>query len=135
MSKVKEPVQTEAVQEVVGGFLSALEKGEDWRPYAQVSMRKSLVNPMISLFDQHEVLGTTPLKGPYRPGRAKLVMVRIRVYGGPGGQQWLRGRLAVIKEDVPLLDGEGAPILDEEGEPTIGAEWGVAPTSWSWLED
>lgn len=118
-SAAKAPTDKELVFECVDRFLDAVSHGRPWQPFGQVSQRGSLVTPLISAFDGHEICALIPVRGHSEVQRR--VTVKIKTIGGPNGQEWLKGSLSVVREN-------------EEGAPDAEGEWGVCPMSWRWLE-
>jgi len=104
------------IREVVTKFMTALEKGKDYRPFEQVSMRRSLVTPIIPAFEGFRIVRLRPHAG--RPEVTRMVDLEIVLWGSPGqARDPYRVSCAVIKENT-------------EGAPDAGGEWGVCPTSF-----
>jgi hypothetical protein len=106
----------EQIREVVMKFLSALEKGKDFRPFAQVSMRRSLLIPIVPAFEGSKILGIRPHHG--NPEVFRMVDLELILWGSPGqARDPYRMSCSVVKED-------------ENGAPSADGAWGVVTTSF-----
>jgi hypothetical protein len=113
---MKNREDNEQIREVVGKFLSALEKGKDFRPFAQVSMRRSLLIPIVPAFEGSKILSIRPHHG--NPDIIRMVDMEIVLWGSPGqARDPYRMSCSVVKED-------------ENGAPDADGQWGVCPTSF-----
>ena len=113
---MKDREDNEQIREVVGKFLSALEKGKDYRPFEQVSMRRSLLVPIIPAFEGSKILGIRPHHG--NPEVFRMVDLELILWGSPGqARDPYRMSCSVVKES-------------DEGAPDANGTWGVAPMSF-----
>ena len=104
------------IREVVTKFMTALEKGKDFRPFAQVSMRRSLITPIIPAFDGFKIIKIRPHAG--NPGIIRMVDLEIVLWGSPGqARDPYRVSCSVVKEN-------------DEGAPDANGTWGICVSSF-----
>jgi len=120
MTEVQRKAHHQGAVEATKAFFEALQKNEDWRPFAQKHYAKwdLAARPLIMAFDGFEVQYAGKGKGMnHDVGVSVCVSLRVAQIGGSLSQRRMVGRIAVWCEEGPM-------------KPSVNGTWGVAPQSF-----